>query len=1165
MLMCLAAPAFAQGDRGAITGQITDATGAVVPNVQVTATELATHTVFKAVTTSVGVYRIPYLPAGDYRVSAVVKGFKTAVVEPVVVAVATVVTADLKLELGATTESVTVSANATQLESSSSELGYNVSAEDYHDWPINSDNDGQRQINSFVFNSLPGTDESSAGGGYGSINGSPTGSHEVYIEGISIGRADVSGAISEFQPSVDAISEFRLQTGGLNAAYGGGLTAVANFNVKSGTNQLHGTAYEYLINDDLNANGFDNNAYGNPKAPYKQNSFGTAVGGPILLPKIYNGKNRSFWFFSYEGTRRREGNLSCCRTVATPAFKKGDFSAVEPIFDPASTAEQPDGTYTRTAFPGNIIPTSDFSKVSANILTLAPTPDPTLPGVRRNIPSLPGSPIFNLDSYTGKFDQTITDKQKLSFYWSDNNRVRYNGSGGGYLPAPGNASSTYNLQSVYGTMIRLGYDWTITPNILNHFAAGYNNFDNDHHSLSTGQNWPSKLGLTGVEETTFPGINFNPGNNIPAAQGGSMTPLGNNSTGDSPNGSYIFSDETTWIHGSHAIKWGAEVRKYYYVEPQNWGSSGQFYFGPNTTADPNNLGTTGYSYASFLLGAVNSSSMPVEYVDITTTDTWNPAFYVTDDWKVNRRLTINFGLRWEIAGAETEQKGVSSTLGPSTPNPGAGGYPGALVFLKPGQSSFQNWYYGEVGPRLGFAYQISKSLVLRGGYGLMYTPPIGNAFGEATVDGFVGQNNFAPTTFNPVFNWDNGYPAYPATLPNKDPSQDNGNTISYTAPNSARQPYAQNYTLSLQYLLKEKTIIQASYVGNIGSRLNAGNFSNMNQLNPKYLSLGDTLLQNCSTTSLTTCVPGVPLPYSGFSATNPNPIVAQALLPYPQFAGGGSPGIPTGGGVFYHFPYFGHSNYNALQVVATRRMSKGLAFLISYSFQKTLTNTDSASVYTGASGYAQDVYNRALEKSVAAFDHPQNLKLTWIYELPFGKGHPFLNKSGIVNQVLGGWTITGNQIYQSGDPLSISAGISASSYLFDGNVRANIVSGQSLSAPHTGSLQVANSGPGVTWLNPNAFAAPPMSPNGVVLSLGNSPRYFGTLRGPFQPSENFGIFKRFHFGETRFLEIRCDAFNAFNRTGLADPDTTVGDQYFGQSIDVQQGPREVQVAARITF
>jgi len=246
------------------------------------------------------------------------------------------------LELGATTESITVSAEATHLESSSSELGYNISAEDYHDWPINSDDDGQRQIGNFIFSALPGT----AGDTYlGSINGSPTGSHDVYIEGISVGRADISGSTSEFQPSVDAISEFRLQTGDLSAAYGGGLTAVANYTVKSGTNELHGTAYEYFINEKLNANTFDANATGSPRGPRKQNNYGGAVGGPLIIPKVYNGKNKSFWFFSYEDSKRRTAYLTGFnRTVPTPAFKKGDFSAVNPIFDPASTATLSDGT-----------------------------------------------------------------------------------------------------------------------------------------------------------------------------------------------------------------------------------------------------------------------------------------------------------------------------------------------------------------------------------------------------------------------------------------------------------------------------------------------------------------------------------------------------------------------------------------------------------------------------------------------------------------------------------------------------------------------------------------------------------------------------------------------------------------------------------------------------
>lgn len=1135
-LLCLASPAFAQGERGAITGLITDAGGAVVPNVEVVAVHLETNSAFRAVSTSVGSYRIPYLPPGNYKVTASLKGFKNAVVEQVVVAVAAVVTTDLKLEVGSSSESVTVSADAATLESTSSELGYTVSSADYHEWPISSNDDGQRQIQSFIFNSLPG----SSGDSYsGSINGGPNMSHEVYIEGISIGRADLAGDTAEFSPSVDAVSEFRLQTGGLSAAYGGGLTAVANFNIKSGTNQLHGTGYDYFMNSVLNATSFDNNAFGKPKAPFKQNSFGIAAGAPLILPKVYNGKNRSFWFFSYEGDRKRQGTNSGYRTLPTAANKQGDFSALpQAIYDPHSTVKQEDGTFSRTPFPQNRIPSTSISKVSASILKLAPIPDPTLPGLLRNIVGINSQPIFNLDTFGGKFDQTITDKHKLSFYINSNERMRYNAGGKGYLPVPGSASGSFALQVIHGTMVRVGYDATLTPRLLNHLGVGYNRLNNSNTSLSFGQGWPGKIGLTGVEQTTFPLITWSG----TTAQGGSLTALGRSNVGVEPNGSTIVANDTTWIHGSHSIRWGAEIRKYFYNQDYRRNTSGNFTFGPAQTADPGRVGTTGYSFASFLLGATTKSDLNINKVN-PQSRIWTPAFYVADDWKASRRLTVNAGLRWDVVGGVYEVNNYSSGFDPTAPNPGASNYPGALVFLSDlKRKSFQDTNYGQVGPRLGFAYAVSNRLVLRGGYGLMYTPPIANSFGLATIDGYSGTNNFAKATRDPNFYWDNGYPAYTHTLPNKDPSLDNGSSISYAARNSSRQPYAQNYTFGLQYLLNGGTTITANYVGNRGSRLNSGNFANMNQLNPKYLSLGDKLLDDIGDH------PEIKLPYAGFEGS-----VAQALLPYPQYGGGG---------VSHQFPHFGSSNYNALQVVASRRLSKGLGFLISYAFQKALTNTDSANIYYG--GSSQDVYNRALEKSVASFDRTQQLRLTWIGELPFGKGRPFMNRGGILNQVIGGWTVTANQQYQSGNPLTVGTSIDSSGYLFNGTIRADVISGQPLTVNSSGRLDVASQ-TGIQYLNPKAFAEPPSTLNGVVARLGNSPRYFGNLRGHYLPTENFGIFKRFPFGEGKHVELRADMFNAFNRSGFGDPVTTVGDPKFGQIIDVQQGPREIQVALRITF
>ncbi len=1159
--MVTAASLFAQGERGAITGTITDSSGAAIPNVEITATELQTGVETKATSTNSGVYRLPYLPPGTYKLSASLKGFKTAVIETVEVSVASVVTANLALEVGDVNQSITVSAEATHLETSSSQLGYTVSEAEYHAWPIDSNDDGQRQIQSFIFNSLPGTNGDSF---QGTINGGPQFSHEVYIEGMTIGRADLAGDTAEYTPSVDAVSEFTLQTGALGAQYGGGLTAVANFNIKSGTNDYHGTAYDYVTNSALNANSFDNNALGLKKSPFKQNSFGADFGGPFRIPKLYNGKNKTFFFFSYEGARKINDSAGALRTLPTAAFKNGDFSSLfdpaftgqadsgsvignDPagnpvvfgaIYDPHSTTKLSNGKYVRTPFPNNMIPASEISTVSANILKLAPFPDALLPFLYRNYPGIGTCcPFFHLNTFGGKLDHVINDKHRVAVFINSNERLRYNGAGRSYLPVPGTASSPYAKQDIHGTLVRFTEDWVIGPHLLNHFGFGYNRLNNSNVSLSFGQDWPSKLGLTGVAETTFPSITFS-GKNY---QGGTLNFLGRSNAGIEPNGSYIFQNDTTWIRGSHNFRFGVEVRKYFYDQDFRGGTSGGFRFTSDQTADPNHRSQTGYAFASFLLGAPSSTSLNITQVNPQSR--WlSPAFYLMDDWKVSRRLTLNLGLRWDIVGGLYEVQHRSSGLDPFMPNPGADGFPGSLVFLSDlHRNSFQDTYWKEFGPRAGFAYQINSRMVLRGGYGINYAPPIANQFGLANIDGYNASHNFPTSHRDPVFYWDNGYPSASFTLPNKDPALDNGQGIGYIPRNSNRQPYSQNYTFGIQFLLPKSTTLEASYVGNKGTRLGASGLNNLNQLNPKYLALGDTLNDDIS------AHPEIPLPYPSFSGP-----VSQALLPFPQYAGGG---------VAFFFPYFGTSHYDSLQVVVSHRLSKGLGFLVSYAFQKTISLTDSQ-LY-GYTGGAQDVNNRKLERSVASFDHPQTLRLTWIYELPFGKGRRFLDHGGISNQVLGGWTLTGIQQYQSGDPLTIESGLD-NSYLYNGDIRGDVLKGVSLKIPRDQNFDYAG-GTGQAYLNPAAFAAPPTTVNGVALRLGTSGRVLGWLRGPRNPSENFGIFKRFPFREAAFVEFRCDMFNAFNRAGRGDPDTNLSDSTFGRILDVGSGPREIQLALRVTF
>jgi hypothetical protein len=1154
---------FGQGERGAITGLISDPSGAAIPNAEVLAKDSTNGAEFKATTTTAGIYRIPYMPPSTYRVTVTVPGFKTAVVEPVLVSVAAVVTANVSMQVGDVTQSLTVNANETHLDTATSQIGYSVTPEEFRTWPIDSSDCGQRQIQAFIYNSLPGAVGCSF---QGSINGGPNFTHEVLIEGMSIGRADIAGDTAEYTPSVDAVSDFTLQTGALSAQYGGGLTAVANFNIKSGTNQFHGTGYEYLFNDALNANSFDNNATGIPKSDsvFKQNNFGGSFGGPVFIPKVYNGKNKTFFFFSYEGTRTESEGIGSLKTLPSSDFKDGNFSSLlnpaftgnpnsgtvigtnaagspvvfGAIYDPHSTVQLNNGSYVRTPFPGNIIPMSDISKVSASILSQAPIPNPLFATFLRNYPGIDNQPLFTLDTYGGKLDHVINDKHRLSVFVNSNQRNRDNGARNAYEPIPGSATGPYALQEIHGIIARATEDWTINAHWLNHFGFGYNRLLNSNNSASFGQDWPSKIGLNGVAETTFPQIAFT-GTTV---QGGSLTQLGRSNAGNEPNGSYIVQNDTTWIHGAHNIRFGVEVRKYFYDQDPIGNTSGTFTFGPDQTADPSNLQSTGFAFASFLLGAPAKTSLSIS--PVLPQSRWlTPAFYMTDDWKVSRKLTLNLGLRWDIVGPLYEVDHRSSGLDPTLPNPGAGNYPGALVFLSQlNRDSFQNTNWKEFGPRVGFAYGITSWMVMRGGYGINYSPPISNGFGLSSIDGYNGSNNFQTSTRDPVFYWDNGYPAYNHTLPAIDPTLDNGNGINYVASNSNREPYAQNYTLGFQFLLPKSTTVSANYVGNKGTRLSAQDFNNLNQLNPKYLALGDALLDDISQH------PNIPLPYAGFTGT-----VAQALLPFPQYAGGA---------VVSQFPNWGTSHYDAAQLLVTHRTGKGLSFLVSYAFQKTLTNTDSALYYGNNS---QDVYNRKLEKSVASFDHPQVLKITWIYELPFGKGRQLLNRGGILNQVVGGWTVTGIQIYQSGDPLYIESGLSGAGYWFNGDVRGDVLSGVPLkvSSPN-GPFDYAG-GTGQAYLNPAAFAEPPTTPNGVVLRPGTSPRFFGNLRGPRNPTENLGLFKNFPIREGMFLQLRSDFLNAFNRSGRADPDTNLSDPTFGRILDVGQGPRRIQVAGRFTF
>jgi hypothetical protein len=1158
--LVVTAPAFAQSGRGTINGIVRDITGAVVPGAEVTVTSTETGVSQTVLTTEAGVYRVPYLQPGRYRVTATLPGFKTAVVDNVSLLLAQTLSVDLVLEVGEVTESVTVSSTGPLLETSTSEIGINANTKEVHTWPILV-GDGTRQLQDFIFRAMPGTQ----GGTFaGSINGGQSYSHEILIEGISIGRMDLNGGSNnEFTPTMDAVSEFKLQTGALSSQYGATQTALTNFGMKSGTNEYHGTVFWLHQNKVLNANSWSNNLFGNPRSAYLDNNFGATAGGPII-------KDRTHFYFSYEGDRFVNQNTAGFENLPVRPFKQGDYSLLlDPaftqdarsgtvvgqdalgrdvifgqIYDPASSRQLPDGTWIRDPFPGNIIPADRMSDVTRAWLK-HDIPDPQIFAFRRNQTRFSGCcPYLQIDNFSLKIDHILSEAHKLSGTFVSNDRGRDRSGGASFRPSglsfPGPAAAGFRRQDTPGYIIRLAEDWTISPQILNHLAIGYNRFINKNQATSflAGIDWKSELGLvTDQPGKTFPVVRFTGFN---TTLSGGYRNMGDAATGHAPNGSTIIADDFSWLINNHSLRFGVEHRRYYLNERATQGN-GTYTFHNENTGLPGFASQTGFAYASFFLGVVQSASMGIQRLTLGQRSRYT-AMYVQDDWKVRDNLTVNLGLRWDIPTPLFEVAGRMSSLDPTVPNPGADGYPGALVF----RDRFSDTYYKQFAPRFGFAWQVKEDLVVRGGYGINYSPPINDGWHASYTAGFDGSNPIIGRRGrfreDPVYSWDNPYPPYTATLPNTDPTLQNGDYIDYYSPETNRFPYVQNWNVGVQFDAGWNTKIEANYVGNKGTRLMETQYlGSLNQVPTQYLSLGDVLLEDISDH------PEIAKPYPSFEGT-----VARALRPFPQYEG-----------VQTHRLNGGYSTYHSLQMTATRRSDYGLSFLTSYTWSKSLGTADTAGP-GNYYDYGQDFYNRRADYSVTAYHFPHDLKLTWIYDLPFGPRGKWLT-SGIAGKILGGWTFSAIHRYQSGGPLALGVGGFAGDALFNPGFRPDVLlEGDAQKFDVGGSLDSTN---GTQYLNPAAFAAPPATANGVPIRLGNAPRHLPRTRSFALLSEDVSLIKRtdLPWREGMNLEIRFDFINFFNRVRLGGPDTDVTSADFGKIFSKTGGARTAQGGLRINW
>ena len=1144
--------AHAQVARSQFNGTVTDPGGGVLVGATVVVTNVETNVESKATTTDAGVYVIPYLSNGNYKIRVTAAGFRPAEANDVTLRAAQTLTLDFKLEVDAITEALTVSAPV--IETSTSEIGHYVSKKEFETWPIQV-GDGQRQIQQFIFSSLPGTTGSTF---EGSINGGRNYSHEILIEGIPLGRNLQGGSNNEMSPPTEAVDEFKLQTGTLGAEFGGGQTAVANFVVKSGTNQLHGSGAIYLQDAAMDARPFVAKAL-NQATPLRElQNWAVAAGGPITLPKVYRGRDRSFFFVTFEKTHQEEQTSTAFRTLPTREFQNGDFSR---LFDPGYTGDARSGTVVgtdalgrpirfgqiydprstrvvggsvvRDPFPNNQIPRAMWDAVARNTIEQGLWDTPALDRLQNNQPILATCcPVFDQKTLAMKFDQVFNARHKGSFYVNREWRTRNNSPNGRYGLPPGSPTNLYQLQKTPSWLIRASENWVISDRLLHRFSFGYNRFGNDNRSVYFNAGWPSRIGLRNQPDTTFPRFAFTTG--APVLGGlGNTGIFGSVSRGASFEGSTIVQDDLTIVMGRHSIKTGFEGR-FYYVDNDTADGTASYNFNSAQSNLPGFDQQTGHSYASFLLGAVQTSSRPVQAVN---TDYYqrNFDFYVQDDYKVSSKLTLNLGVRWQIIPGMYEKNGYVTNADLTLPNAAAGNRPGALRFAdQEGRKTFIDTYYKQVQPRLGVAYAVSPAMALSAGYSSSNRPATAysdnEGFGGLFQTGYNGTINVnrntrpTPNAQDPVMYLNDPYPSLTGTLPNYDPTQLNNQGVTvYTGEEAKREQY-HNFNVTLRRQLPANFSTTIAYIGAQGRRLSFD--SEINRIPFEAVAqYGDLLFSNLSTQPQL----GIPVPYPGFAGQ-----VLQALRPYPQFSS-----------VTYLNNFKGKTRYNSLQASLERHFRGDFALLVAYTLSKTEDNV-----------LKQD--GSGDEWALAGGRHfPHFLKLTWIYELPLGPGKR-IDVGGVLGQIVGGWTLTGIHNYRSGGTLSISdSRITGAGFPF----RPDVVAGVDPIIYDGSALDLAR---GTPYLNPAAFTTQPLSAQGVPSRLGTAPAILD-VRGPANYSEDFGLLKRVTGGADRTIEFRADFINVLNRSGLGGPITNLSDSNFGRIFGIGIGARRIQLSLRATF
>jgi len=1182
MIVLAATGAAAQANRASITGTVTDTSGAIVPGVEVSATNTGTNVPTKTVSNQDGIYVIPNLFPGQYSVEFRRDGFEIQRHPSVTLESTQVARIDASLKVGAISQSVTVTTDAPVIELENASVGTNMKAEIVTDLPL-SIYGGGRFVEDFAIAITPGYSPISSP--YGAVvNGGQWFTKDYTVDGTSA-TASIPGDSMETGPSMEAVQELQAQTSGLDAQSSITGGSVMSFTLKSGTNKFHGSTFLYGHNELLDANTWNNDNQGLRKSKARAWDYGASLGGPIF-------KNKTFFFGTFERYTQNDFRLGGPgATVPTAAFLGGDFSALldttqllgtDTHGNPISAGAIFNPSDPGAVFVGNSIPATMFSQVAKKIVPIyQKSYVPQFSGIDGNERGLiQNSPSQTPNQVVIKLDHNLNDMDRLSGSWVYNHRPRtLVDSGGPWSPGStdGGPLSAARLQLVRSDEFRITEAHTFSPRVLNVFNLTYNWYWNGSLPAAPGD-WNSTLGFGGTGAKNFPSISFSD------STAHTETGLGNTFQGDSSGLTTIVGDTVTWTKGRHNITFGGDFHAQQ-VNSHSGSGALSFGFSNNSTGAPaQGYGNqVGFAFASFLLGQVQTAGETTPF-NLYGRDK-SMSLFAQDSYKIRPDLTLSLGLRWDYNFRFHEKNGSWANYDLHATDPTLG-IPGTLVYAKNGGDSFEkNEYAANFGPQIGFAYSPWRKAVFRGSFGIIYNPPgvpyfdgVPNAF----APGFKGSNQVS----NP-FDWDNGYPGV------FKPGNRNscGGPTQLTCPEALfplvnvdpralRVGYSDAFNLGVQYELTPNMRVEASYVGNRGHRLtdtalawNQGptsTFLRLAQQNPGLSAYSNPV---CSASDAAGY--GIAYPYNGFCGT-----LLEAIAPYPQVAQAFFNPYTYAGFYYPSLTYvglpLGQSYYDSMIIDVVKRTGRGLTMDMSYTLSRQEGDTYSAQ-QEGNNYYTpiQDFNNiGAAAHALTNYDQTHIVKGYVSYQLPFGKGQRWwAGRGSIVNRIVGGWSLSGLFLYTSGQPFQASV---PDPYWpmwgnFYPNFNLNGFSGPSNPRHFVPIPSGQTNIPSQDIYIPQSVASAP-----AAGMLGAGPPDISALRCPGSANENASILKYVPMGSDGQykLSFRAEFYNLFNRhtyningcggnkSLIQSPGPT---DNFGQILGVNDGPRNGQFAIRFDF